>query len=314
MGLNDIMQELDNTAKGIWGQKELRTQYHIIDSGNGGYQFKPNEVIVKNTLVVRHNAGLFSCSSIALEDLMIYFNRHKQLPDDFDRHAQYMYYKHLPSDTLISMLFNETDTAIPYTGDVPITFDNVWFQWSDYKKINFAGLKPFVDKYFAPSEMVLNRVRDLEQQYNIDYENTIGVLYRGNDKVKECGIAGYEQFIECANAIDFCKPFDADRGNYFKFLVSPDETEFLEYFNHNSPNKVICPTQWLHMPKDSNTAIFMHLPHSERPEHALNVLASIIMLSKCKHVITGTGNMSFWLALYRGNVNNFHQIREGQWL
>lgn len=266
------------------------------------------------SISITHNAGFFSCSSIALEQIMIYFNIHKCLPEIVDRTAQYEHYKEFPEQDLIPILFKQTDADIQYTQDAKLTNDNTWFQWTDYRLIDFVSVKPFVDKYFQPSDIVLERVAQLERDYEINYENTVGVLYRGNDKQKECSIAPYEAFTEKATDIQVCESI------ILEYLVSPDETEFLEHFKQKMYSDVIkddftcSPSQWLHMPKDSNTAIFMHLPHNERPEHAINVLAMIIMISKCKHVISHTGNMSFWCAAYRGNVDNFHQFREDQWL
>lgn len=286
---------------------ELRTKYHIIESGNGGYQYKENQMIDKDVLVSIHNAGFFSCSSIALEDLMVYYNIHGKLPDEFKRDAQYMHYKSQAADNLIPVLFAETDSEIRFTAPVEITSDKVWFQWSDYRLINFEGLKPFIDKYFAPSARVLERVAQLEQDYQIDYENTIGVFYRGNDKVKECSVAPY---IDFKNKLDEIE----ELSNFADVLIQPDETECLEYFKEHCGTALKHPEQWLHMPKDTGASIFMKLPQNERPEHAINLLASVIMLSKCKHLITHTGNMSFWACLYRGNMNNVHQWRNGQWI
>lgn len=257
------------------------------------------------SISITHNAGLFSCCTIALEQIMVFFNLNKRLPLQVDRKEQYLHYKQSPEQDLIPILFKETDDDIPYLQDSRITADSKWFQWSDYKLIDFASVKPFVDKYFQPSDRVLERIAQLEQDYEINYENTVGVLYRGNDKQKECSIAPYEEFDDKMSEL-----FDVD----IRYLVSPDETEFLNYVTANNPPNIISPSQWLHMPKDNNTAIFMHLPHNERPEHAINVLAMIIMISKCKHVISHTGNMSFWCAAYRGNVDNFHQFREDKWL
>lgn len=288
------------------------SKHHVIDIGGKGYTAKFEEV---NNILIQpqnHGTGLFSCSSVALESLLIYFNTYKQLPDEFDRSASYMFYKNKPWDNLIPMLFKETDDEIPFTEPVEIVNENIWFQWSDYKNVNFAGLNPFIDKYFAPSDAVMDRVIQLERDYQIDYENTVGILYRGNDKVKECGIASYTEFKDklCDVAIEHLQ----DNQDKPTVLLSPDETDFLTYMNDMMGKLLISPTQWLHMPKDSNTSIFMHLPQNERPEHAINVFAMVVMLSKCKHLITHTGNMSFWCCLYRGNMDNVHQWREGQWL
>lgn len=292
-----------------------KTLHHLINSNENGYTFNPDDVVDKNILHIIHNAGLFSCSSIALEEIMIYYNQYKKLPDAVRRETQYMYYKSAAWDNLIPLLFKETEDAIPYERDARITYDDKWFQWSDYKLIDFESVKPFVNKYFQPSDKVLERVAQLEQDYQIDYKNTVGVLYRGNDKQKECSIAPYEAFGQrIINVVkeDFGVQYKEDRIP--RILVSPDETEFYDYMSNVWDARFVAPSQWLHMPKDSNTAIFMHLPHSERPEHAINTLAMIIMLSKCKHLVTHSGNMSFWCVLYRGHMNNVHQWREGQWI
>lgn len=258
----------------------------------------------ENTLHIVHNAGFFSCSSIALEQTMIYFNQNKKLPTYLNREKQYQHYKNEESDNLIPILFKESENEFEYVEDVRITFDKTWFQFTDYKLLDFNSLKPFTDRYFAPSDIVLNRIAELEAKYNIDYDKTVGILYRGNDKQKECKIASYRDFILKAHELN---------GIDTMYLIQPDETEFLTSFKDTYPN-TIHPTEWQHMPKDSNTAIFMHLKGQDRVIHAINVLASIIMLSKCKDVITGTGNMSMWLALYRGNTIGFHQWKDNNWL
>lgn len=256
---------------------------------------------------VSHNAGFFSCSSIALEQVMIFFNLNKRLPLSYDRSEEYLHYKEHEKDNLIPVLFKETDIPIEYTHDVKITSEKNWFQWSDYRNLCFEDIKPFTDRYFAPSDIVMNRIAELEAKYNIDYDKTVGILYRANDKIKECSIAPYHVFAERAAFLGI----DED----VKYLLSPDETQMLDFCKITlGKERVIHPTEWQHMPKDSNTAIFMHLKGQDRVQHAINVLASIIMISKCKDVITGTGNMSMWLALYRGDTIGFHQWKDNNWL
>ena len=43
-------------------------------------------------------------------------------------------------------------------------------------------------------------------------------------------------------------------------------------------------------------------------------LAITIIMSKCKYIICGTGNCSYWIMLYRGNAHNIIQFNNNQWL
>ena len=43
-------------------------------------------------------------------------------------------------------------------------------------------------------------------------------------------------------------------------------------------------------------------------------LAIIIIMSKCKYIICGSGNCSLWIILYRGNVKNVWQHLKDKWI
>jgi len=55
------------------------------------------------------------------------------------------------------------------------------------------------------------------------------------------------------------------------------------------------------------------LPHLNY-EFSKYFLAIVIIISKCKHVVCGSGNISMWIAFFRGNVENFHQYFNGGWV
>ena len=42
--------------------------------------------------------------------------------------------------------------------------------------------------------------------------------------------------------------------------------------------------------------------------------AITIIMSKCKHIIFGSGNCSMWIVFYRGNANNIYQFLNGKWI
>ncbi len=269
-------------------------KYTVIDSGI---------ITGQKRLIVIHNAGFFSCSTIALQDTMIYFNQNKGLPDIIDRSQQYMMYKQRAWDNLIPMYFKETNACIEYTKDVVMSAEEREIQYVDYKSLVFEDIKPFFDKLFAPSDYVNKIVQNMEGSYQIDYENTCAVFYRGNDKNRETTIASYEAFINKAKEI---------ATPNMRFLVQPDETEFLQAFTSAIPNSFNF-SETPHMSK-KDSAVFLEMPIERRSVFAAYFLAAVIIMSKCKHLIVHTGNCGMWATLYRGNTDNVHQIRDNVWL
>lgn len=264
-------------------------------------------------LRVTHNAGFFSCCSIALTETMIDFNQNKGLADIVDRTQQYDNYKANKAENLIPVYFDEQPGGIPYNGEVRLTTANTYFQFSDYRLLCFDEVKPFMDKFFTPSDYVMSIVRHYEEKYRIEYEHTCGVFYRGNDKNRETTIAPYSEFLNKTQDIMYNLGLGSEEAANLKFFVLPDETEFLEAFRDMYPTDTITPDELPHMRK-KDSAMFFELPISERAEYAAKFLAAVIVMSRCKHLITHSGNCGLWATLYRGNANNVHQWLNDRWL
>lgn len=254
-------------------------------------------------LTCLHNAGMFSCGTIALQSLMQFWNHWHKLPIDFDRSSQYLYYKYKPTDNLIPMLFKESGEPLIFDRQRYMTSAKEEQQFSDYRKILFDDVLPFVHKYFMPSDLVLERVKYFEDAYKIDYDNTCAVFYRNNDKGKETQCASYDQFIK--------KGTDIPYGT--RFFVIPDEFEFWYEWNFCHQNSFRFEELPL-FPHNPDQSIFHQLEPKDLPDHAINFFAQVLIAAKCKHVITHSGNCGFWSALYRGNMDNVNQFLNGVWL
>ena len=168
-----------------------------------------------------------------------------------------------------------------------------------YKNFKIEKINLFIKRYFTLSNFIYNLITETEKKYEINYNNTISVCYRGNDKSTETNIANYDDF--------FIKCDDINKKNKnCKFFLQTDELEFLKNFYKIFPNTfhleeipVISKTQ--------NMAVHNTIQQDDKPMFACNILKSIYMLSKSKHVITHTGNCSMWIYLFRNNPKNFHQ-------
>lgn len=254
-----------------------------------------------------HNAGFFSCCSIRLLDVMVYFNQNSGLPDILDSTEQFGLYKAYSQQNLIPLYFMEKDdVAIPYSRRVEMTYAKEEPQFSDYKQICFTDTIPFIEKYFTPSYTVGDFAYMLGEKYKLDYENTCAVFYRGNDKNRETTIASYKVFIDKAREIKQQNPA-------VKFLVQPDETEFLIEFCKVFPEDTIWFTETPHMPK-KDSCMFFELPQADRADYGAKYFSAVLVLSRCKHMIIHSGNGAFWSVLYRGNTDNVHQFLNNKWL
>lgn len=250
-------------------------------------------------LKVTHNSGFFSCCCIRFLSIIDYYNKNKKLPDLVDSSKQFERYKTDKNVDYTPLFYKTLDTQISYDYDIVAVREKRELQFSNYNLINFDRIMPVFRKYFALSDEIQNLVDSLKNNYNIDYDNTCAVLYRGNDKNRETKMGSYYTYIEKAKEIQ-------NKNPGIKFLVQTDETEFLNDFLKNIPNSIF----FKEMPTIKKSADSVHkiLPVNERKNAAMNYLSAIVNVSKCKHLITHTGNCSLFAVLFRGNKNNVHQF------
>lgn len=239
------------------------------------------------TLVVKHSAGFFSCYTIRLSHIIGYFNDNRKCPEKVDSSQQFMDYKNdRGRDYTYEYIKLNESLMIEYNKAIQITNENREPQFSNYKNINFKDITPFIVKYFSPSDTILKIVSDLESKYMLDYANLAGFYYRGTDKIIETNICDVDSYIEKAIQIKKDNPT-------IKFLITSDEIHVINLFRTHFPD-VIVIEELLHNMGRS----FIH---------SQLFLANVLIMSKAKHLICSSGNVSLWMTLFRGHNNNIHQ-------
>jgi hypothetical protein len=261
--------------------------------------------IPEKLVIVHNNSGFFSCCSVRLDKIVQFYNKYKQLPSLVDSSEQFMWYKPTGRETesITADYFKESDSTIKFTGQ--IQYEN-WYQYLDYKTINFKRLSPFINKYFSPANDIRTFVEILEAKYCIDYKNLGVLFYRGNDKVTETANAPYQDYLDRARKIQ------AENPNV-RFLVQSDETEFIE----TMMSKLLYPTFFMgdeirHIKKSINT-VDKVWTRDENYKFSQLYLAITIIMSKAKYIICGSGNCSIWICLYRGNTDGVQQFLKTAW-
>lgn len=279
--------------------------YVVIDSANNNNPMTTHSH--SRQLVITHSAGFFSCATIALMDLVAYYNAVGRYPDVVDRRLQYTNFKHRPGDDAVRYYFDSrTPWLPPLTDKVPMPYDCMSIQFAPYRNLPFADWQPFIDNWFAPSDHVTDMKNILMHKYGIDHGNSCAVFYRGNDKAREMMIAPYEVFI------DKCREVLNDSPDTV-FVVLPDEVEFLSAMESAFPGRVVAFDETPGITR-RDSAVFLELPVARRQEHGAWFFAATLVLSRCAHVITHSGNGGLWLYLYRGDAHNLHQWHNQSWI
>lgn len=251
---------------------------------------------MSKVLKVNHNAGFFSCCSIRLFEIINYFNNNKELPTSVDSSVQFQIHKSEPGD-ITNFFFETSSQEIVYEKDILMTSSSDEPQFSNYDLINFDEVKPFVEKYFKPSLHVEKTMNYFINNYGLELDKLCGVFYRGLDKSRETNIGSYDVWIN--------KCLEIKNKYNVKFLVQTDESEFLNYFLQQFPDSIFIKE--LPTVNKSDTLLTNHVPTQDRLKFGIDFLSVTILLSKCNHLVTHSGNCGKWSCLFRGNTNNVYQ-------
>ena len=260
------------------------------------------------TVTSFHNAGFFSCCTVLLHEMVKYYNTFRVYPERIDATGTFMWYKN-PADRARDvrpdyfMLLNEATPSPTYEehGPIRITNESVEDQFSNYQRLNHEQLRPLMERYFAPSAATCDLVERLCTKYHVDYDQTCVLFHRGNDKVKEVDVPGYQEYVDAARQL-------LNQNPGLRFLVQSDETEFLDAMKAEFPtNHVIFYDEIRHIPSNPTTLVDKVFPE-QNAVMSKNFLAITLMMSRCKYVVCGSGNCSFWVALFRGHGDGLVQF------
>jgi hypothetical protein len=252
-------------------------------------------------LKVTHNGGFFSCCTIRLQEIINFYNNNHILPI-IDSTEQFEVYKLNIKDDISNIFFKNSEEQESFEIVKNITFNNTGEenQFSNYKYLNYYELTPFVNKYFTLTPIILKKLNNLIIKYRLDLDNTCAVFYRGNDKILETTPPTYDEFI---NKV---KEYKNNNPN-IKLLLQTDEKELKDRFLIEFPETI----NFEEIPtiNKTMTTIAKHFKNNKNKLKIVKYfLASINILSKCKNIISTSGNCEIWIALYRGNADGIIQF------
>lgn len=254
----------------------------------------------KTILKTIHNAGFFSCCSIKLNDLIVFYNVYKQVPDEVDSSTQFNLYKKNKTDITYDYFKEPLDVPIVYTGPLYFHHD---FQFINYNLLSLQELHPFIEKYFTPSEEIIHLQQELLSKYKIQTENCIGLYYRGTDKKSETIIGNFETYYDTLKEV-------LQHNKNSQIIIQTDSAPFLDFMKNRQENSIV-----IHENKTSYNEVGIH--HEDRSNNydAMKYFfATCLILAKCKYMICCTNNCSIWMIFYRQHTNNVYQFNKGKWI
>jgi len=256
-----------------------------------------------------HVAGFFSCCTILLEHILDYYNEHHVPPAQLDTTGMFSWYKtpqeyHTHQDIRPHYFhptpYTKTTPDISYCGPVRSTHKQVEQQFVNYQYVNYQDLRPFIERYFSPAPEIQDMITDITAKYGLVPSETCVLFHRGNDKQRETQLPNYDQYVNTARSLLNLHP-------QLKFLVQSDETEFLEQMAAAFPdNHVILWDEIRHIPS-ANTTVDRVFQESNAVASKY-FLAITYLMAQCQFVVCGSGNCSYWIALFRGHNDGIKQF------
>lgn len=252
-----------------------------------------------NELYCLWNCGFYSNEFQVFNSLLVLL-RHGIIPERVDYSLGYRHFKKDPNRDIYSdfhKINEEIDldlfVNIPLPDSNRCQFD--LYRFDVYNKVR--------DRFFNPSDLILERKNFLINKYKFDPLKTISVLYRGTDKGTELKLGSPEEYLNVVKNILKNNPD-------FKVLLQTDQTQVIQYFYEQLGDTLITFEET--PSTTSNKVIWSLMEQSDKDSIDWSQWfdAALRCVSDCKYLVNHTGNVAFFANLYRGNVNKVYQFNE----
>lgn len=229
--------------------------------------------------------------------MVLLYANHKIVPDriDFSRSLNLFKTKEQLSQQtdVYPLLFK----VVPLTAKLHVDVlmkSNTSHSESDIKKMH-----PWILRYFTPADSIDALQERLCRKYNINVNNTLAVWVRGTDKGTEIKNSAPVCYYEKCEKILKNKP-------NLRVWIQTDQKQYQDYFLNKYPQRAFAINE---LPV-TEKLIGIHSDETfelDRFQFGAYLLAVVILMSQCNSIVTHTGNIGYWEALYRGNLRNFYQ-------
>jgi hypothetical protein len=246
---------------------------------------------------VTHNAGLMSCATTTLSDIYLANRTVVKIRSTFGMN---LYKNRLLADNWEKFFQQTNETQLTNKdSQIEVRTERIHDWWSsDYGTLPLHLVKDQVETYFMPSKQVQEQQELFLSKYLIRLYDAVGVHYRGTDKAIEIETPSPQEFIKQTKKSleDIKNP---------QILLLTDEPYAQEAFKTAFPGQVILIDE-LDAPGGTVGAHNLDSPDPEAEGQTF--LAILFLISKCKKVVTHTGNGALWEVLFRGSTQKLQQV------
>lgn len=253
-------------------------------------------------LRLRHRAGFFSICSTLLDSILD-LHRCGIVAEQVDCSSSFVDFRGAGDDVdLYQRLFRADPTAQLHADQVP-RFRPVGHHHLHYRDLDFPAVAPYLRRYFQPSDATEAMHDALLARRGLDPTRLIGLCWRGTDKHREVPPTDVSAYIALADRLLATDPT-------LRVLVQTDQVQARDAVVAHFGERCVFFEE---MPV-TDGAVVMHRLDLERlygmprEDFARTLLASVLAVASCRHLITHTGNVGLWLALFRGSAENLYQF------
>lgn len=254
--------------------------------------YQNDELILDNL----HDTGIYS-STLSSYFGVIYHLEKNKIVDKIKFINSHSFFKNDNNTDLYPILY-KTNSNINFDNYEKIDVTNPIGD-DKYNTLSYKDYNLVTNRYYLPSDIILDNIKKLKKKYNIDVNNTIGILYRGTDRF-------YENF-KPELYIQKCKEILYENPE-LKILIQTDQEQFINKCYENFDNEKIIIINEL--PKTTGNLALHFTDIEDRLTWAINLDTSIRIISECKYLINHNGSVAFMCCLYRGNSNNMFMINK----
>ena len=168
-----------------------------------------------------------------------------------------------------------------------------------YKKLPYALLLPYLERFFRPSDVVEQRLSEIIKKYGISSLLSVAVCFRGTDKHIEVPRRSLQDYVSSLALLTI-------NDTNSRILVQTDEYEARRTLMSMLGDRAFY-LDYLPVVSTGSPAVHRH-NFKNRIDFAISLLAVNLLLSRMSGLITHTGNMALWQHLYRGSSFNVIQL------
>ncbi|MDA8777423.1 hypothetical protein N9M74_02145 [Pontimonas sp.] len=265
-----------------------------------GYKSSREFAVLKNSnLFLTHDSGFFSNCSVLIKSLA----QSPVHPVTIDATASFTHF---------------TNQGRPFDWyrffrPAPSKINTVSHSWqssrvasrlphhSVYRLLDYASSNGLVRDYFSLSEEVQRKAEDIKShKLPAPLDRIVVLCVRGTDKKTEVRQSSLDSYVRAA------KKALAHREDVAVW-VQTDQAQTRDYLLEQIGTRAFS-VDTLPVTDDSIVIHRTDLVH-DKDDFALNLLATTWLMSQASMVITYTGNVGYWIALFRGNSRGLIQLR-----